>query len=110
MSGASISADQLEHSLLRAIDWVQRSQYRGYEPADGNASVLFPLTMGRVFPMQILQQCVLRSPINIRPLLGVAPHDSAIARGYMAWGYLRMCDHEDASDIRTEAAACLAWL
>ena len=102
--------DRLESSLARVIRWVQDHAYKGYEPADGNSSVLFPLTMGRVWPMRVLQQVVLRSPFNIRPLLGVARHESAIGRGYMAWGYLIMLRGGASQAIRDEVVACLSWL
>jgi rhamnogalacturonyl hydrolase YesR len=101
---------RLNESLARAIRWVQDHRYMGYEPADGNSSVLFPLTGGLVFPMRVLQQVVLRTPVNIRPLLGVRPHESAIGRGYMAWGYLVMCRRVTSPLIRNEAQACLEWL
>jgi rhamnogalacturonyl hydrolase YesR len=101
---------RLEKSLSDVVRWVQQHHYKAYEPADGNSSVFFPLTRGRVWPMRILQQLVLRSPVNIRPLLGVAPHESAIGRAYMAWGYLTLCRHPAAAAIRDEAIACLGWL
>jgi rhamnogalacturonyl hydrolase YesR len=101
---------RLEDSLSRVVRWVQRHDYKAYEPADGNSSVFFPLTGGRVWPMRILQQVVLRSPLNIRPLLGVARHESAIGRGYMASGYLTMCRRGAPAEIRQEAISCLAWL
>jgi rhamnogalacturonyl hydrolase YesR len=101
---------RVEDSLTRVIRWVREHRYLAYEPADGNSSVLFPLTRGRVWPMRVMQQVVLRSPVNIRPLVGVRPHESAIGRGYMAWAYLTMCRGEASSDIRDEAAACLSWL
>ena len=101
---------RLENSLTRAIDWVQRHNYRGYEPADGNSSALFPLTGGRVWPMRVVQQVVLRSPFNIRPLIGLRPHESAIGRGYMAWAYLVLCRRGASPEIRKEAISCLAWL
>lgn len=101
---------RLEHSLSRVVRWVQEHRYKGYEPADGNSSVFFPLTGGRVLPMRVLQQVVLRAPFNIRPLIGVRPHESAIGRGYMAWGYLLMCRHTGPSPIRNEATLCLEWL
>lgn len=102
--------ERVDRSLRRVIKWVQSHGYKAYEPADGTSSALFPLTMGRVFPMRILQQIVLRSPFNIRPLIGLRPHESAIGRGYMAWGYLIMNRHEPSSSIRNEAVSCLAWL
>src|SRR5262245_24311906 len=101
---------RLERSLQRVIDWVQSHHYRGYEPADGNASVLFSLTGGRVFPMRVLQQAVLRAPVNVRPLIGVRAHESAIGRGYMAWGYLLIYRRTGSLAIREEARACLDWL
>jgi hypothetical protein len=42
--------------------------------------------MGKPLPMRALQQIVLRSPFNIRPLLGIRLHESAIGRGYVAGG------------------------
>jgi rhamnogalacturonyl hydrolase YesR len=101
---------RVEQSLRDVVAWVQARGYQAWEPADGNASVLFPLTRGRVLPMRVLQQVVLRSPINIRPLLGVARHESAIGRGYMAWGYVRMYARTGEARLRDEAVACLDWL
>jgi hypothetical protein len=106
--GATVG--ELEKSLARAITWVQRHDYKAYEPADGNSSLLFPLTMGRVWPMRVLQQLVLRSPINLRPVLGVRRHTSAIGRGYMAWCYLTMLRRDRDVAVRDEAIACLTWL
>jgi rhamnogalacturonyl hydrolase YesR len=60
--------------------------------------------------MRLLQQAVLRAPFNIRPLLGISPHESAIGRGYMAWGYLLMYQLNRDDDVRREAIACLEWL
>jgi rhamnogalacturonyl hydrolase YesR len=101
---------QIQSSLERVITWVQENEYRGYEPADGNSSWLFPLTRGKVFPMRVLQQVVLRAPFNIRPLIGISPHESAIGRGYMAWGYLMINRLNGDDNIRREAVACLEWL
>ena len=101
---------KIEGSLGLVVSWVQRNGYRGYEPADGNLSWMFSLTGGRIFPMRVLQQVVLRAPINIRPFLGIAPHESAIGRGYMAWGYLSMYRLHGDDNTRREAIACLEWL
>lgn len=101
---------KIERSLGQVVSWVQGNNYRGYEPADGNLSWLYSLTGGRVFPMRVLQQLVLRAPFNIRPLLGISPHESAIGRGYMAWGYLLMHRSNGNDNVRREAIACLEWL
>jgi hypothetical protein len=101
---------RVEQSLDRAVAWVQARRYRAYEPADGNSSILFPLTGGQVLPMRALQQFVLRMPFNVRPFIGVRPHESAIGRGYMAWGYLVMCRNGAPARVRDEAKGCLDWL
>jgi hypothetical protein len=106
----SSNVTRVEASLARVLEWVHVNQYRGYEPADGNSSILFPLTGGRVFPMRLLQQLVLRAPFNIRPLVGVKPHESAIARGYMAWGYLAMYRRTTSVSLAEHAKTCLDWL
>lgn len=102
--------ERLERSLEQAVAWVQAHDYRAYEPADGNSSILFPLTLGRVQPMRALQQIVLRAPVNIRPLVGVGRHESAIGRGYMAWAYLLMYRRGGSERLRREAVDCLNWL
>jgi hypothetical protein len=102
--------ERLECSLKRVLAWVEDHHYRAYEPADGNSSILFPLTMGKVFPMRVMQQVVLRAPFNIRPFIGVRPHESAIGRGYMAWAYLLMYRREKSELIRQKATNCLDWL
>jgi hypothetical protein len=72
--------------------------------------MFYPLTFGQVLPMRILQQVVLRSPFNIRPLIGVARHESAIGRGYFAWGYLVRFADSGEEKWRDAAEECLQWL
>ncbi len=102
--------EAIECSLDQVVAWVKRRGYCAYEPADGNLSWLFTLTEGRDLPMRVLQQVVLRAPLNIRPLLGIAPHESAIGRGYMAWGLLNWYQLNGDEIIRKEAVGCLKWL
>ncbi len=101
---------RVRQSLEQVVAWVRRHEYTGYEPADGNASRVSALTRGRVLPMRVLQQLVLRAPVNIRGLLGIAPHESPIARGYLAWGYGVMHRQGGGDWLREEAIACLQWL
>jgi cytochrome c553 len=103
-------ARRLDDSLARVIRWVTDHDYKGFEPADGNASLLYPLTGGRIAPMRVLQQVVLRAPFNIRPFLGVRPHESAIGRGYMAWAYASIFRRTGSTAAREQARACLTWL
>jgi hypothetical protein len=110
VNGTADPATALEQSLSRVIAWVRLHEYRAYEPADGNLSVLTRLTASRVLPMRVLQQVVLRAPFNVRPFIGIRPHESAIGRGYMAAAYLVLASRDPAGDSREEAVACLDWL
>lgn len=100
----------IEQSLKKLETWVEGHNYRGYDPADGLTSCLRPLAFGNLFLDRVLMQAVWRSPVNIRPLLGVKPLDSNIGRGYMAWGYLTMLKLTSSQTCKTKAISCLEWL
>lgn len=101
---------KIKNSLNKLEKWVEDHNYKGYDPADGLTSYLRPLTFGNLLLDRILQQLIWRSPINIRPLLGVKPLDSNIARGYMAWGYLTRYKTTGDEKYRDKAETCLDWL
>ena len=97
-------------SLDRVEAWVERHDYKGYEPFDGLTSFLFPLTFRNRKACQVLQQGIRRFPLNVRPLLGVRPLDSTKGQGYMAWGYLKRYRLGKSAVHRDKALACLDWL
>lgn len=97
-------------SIQKLEKWIEDHDYKGYDPADGLTSFLRPLTFGNLFLDRLLQQLVWRSPINIRPIVGVKPLDSCIGRGYMAWGYLTMLKTTGDNSYRKKAESCLDWL
>lgn len=105
-----VRQDRYQKSLDLVLEWVRSRDYKAYEPADGNSSIFYPLTGGRVAPMRVIQQVVLRSPINIRPLMGVRPHGSAIGRGYLAWALTKRAQRTHAPATRAEAKSCFDWL
>lgn len=100
----------IEQSLKKLEKWVEDHNYKGYDPADGLTSYLRPLTFGNLFLDRLLQQLVWRSPVNIRPIVGVKPLDSFIGRGYMAWGYLTILKMTADENYRQKAVSCLEWL
>jgi hypothetical protein len=97
-------------SLKNLEKWVEDHDYKGFDPADGLTSYFRPLTFGNLFMDRLLQQLVWRSPINIRPLVGVKPLDSCIGRGYMAWGYITMFKITRNETYKDKAVFCLEWL
>lgn len=100
----------LEQSIFKLEKWIEDHDYKGYDPADGLTSYLRPLTFGNLFLDRVLLQVVQRSPINLRPLLGVKSLDSFIGRGYMARGYLTMFRITGQEEYKQKAVACLEWL
>lgn len=106
----AISRKRLQESIDAVQGWVERSEYRGWEPFEGLSSWARPLTFGNVFLMRCLQQLVRQSPINLRPILGIKKKESTKGRGYMAWGSLYL--HKATGDSRYLRVATeqLDWL
>lgn len=104
------SRQRIHESLLSVQRWVEKADYKGYEPFDGLSSPLHELVRGQLLAERILQQAVRQSPINIRPLLGIRPLESTKGRGAMAWGYLALFKTTGDPSYKTKALACLDWL
>jgi hypothetical protein len=102
--------EKLEKSLRLVQSWVEERGYKGYDPGDGLTSYLRPLALGNLLGERILQQAIWKSPVNLRPLLGVVPLDSTKGRGFMAWGYALLNRVSADERSRKKAYACLNWL
>jgi len=100
----------IDKSLHAVRIWVEQRGYKGYDPGDGLTSFLRPLTFGNQFAERLLQQAIWKSPINVRPIVGVAPLDSTKGRGFMAWGYTLLYRATRDESYQQKAAACLEWL
>jgi rhamnogalacturonyl hydrolase YesR len=105
-----LDRDETKRSLDLVQAWVERHQYRGYEPFDGLSSWARPLTFGNLLGQRLLQQMVRQSPLNLRPLMGITPKDSTKGRGYMAWGYLTLYRATGQEWYLEKAIHCLRWL
>lgn len=102
------------HTISDSLDAVQRyveaRGFRGFDPGDGLTSYLRPLTFGNLFAERLLQQAIWKSPVNIRPLVGVKPLDSTKGRGFMAWGYLLRHRLDRSQAHLSRALENLDWL
>jgi hypothetical protein len=107
---ASGALPQVQRSLQSLDEWVRSNDYSAYDPGDGQMSYLRHLTFGSMTLERLVTASVLRTPFNLRPLLGIQPHRSTKGMGYMAWGYLRW--YRVSRDERHAEAArhCLEWL
>jgi len=106
----SLSNEQLFESLTKVQNWVEKHDYRGYEPFDGLSSWFRPLAFNHEFLERLLQQLIRQCPFNIRPLMGVFPKDSTKGRGYMAWGYLYLYRTLNDQNYLKKADSSLQWL
>ena len=97
-------------SLDRLMRWIEENHYRAYDPGDGQMSYLRNLAFGSRTLHRLLTASVLRSPLNIRPLLGIKPHTSTKGMGYVAWGYLRLFQSTGDERYALKARKCLDWL
>lgn len=104
------SRGRIVESLRNVERWVRDHHYRGYEPFDGLSSYLRPLTFRSLFLDRVLMQLVRRSPVNLRPFLGIKPLDSTIGRGYMGWGYATMFKVTGEQRYAQKVRDCLDWL
>ena len=102
---------QVYQSIRRVSDWLQKSEYRGYDPFDGlNARSLRPLTFETNLLRTVLQQGVRRFPLNLRPLLGVAKSHSSKGMGFLARGFIRLHQATGERVWRDKAEFALGYL
>ena len=102
--------EKLALSIQEVVRWVEEHNYRAYDPGDGDQSFLRYFTLNAHFPRRLLTAAVLRAPFHIRPWIGIRPHTSTKAMGYMGWGYVKMYALTGAESQRRQAETCFDWL
>ncbi|NLT68284.1 MAG: hypothetical protein GXX84_16900 [Acidobacteria bacterium] len=105
-----LSQSELWQRLSRLASWIERNNYRGYEPFDALLSPLRPIAFRRPYMERLLIQAVRQCPVNLRPLLGIEPHESSMGRGCMASGYLSLYRFTGSPEYLEKANVCLEWL
>lgn len=101
---------RLEVSLENVARWVERHEYRAYDPGDGQLSVLRHFTFNQFVMKRLLTAAALRAPFNIRPWIGTPAHTSTKGMGYMAWGYVKQFARTGEERHAGRARHCLDWL
>ena len=102
--------DRVQESIQRVVSWVERNNYRAYDPGDGSMSPLRHLTFNVHFLRRLLTAMVLRTPIHMRPWIGIQPHTSTKGMGYFGWGYTKMWTLTRDESYRHRADSCFEWL
>src|ERR1700687_2181717 len=106
----NIMSKAVQDSIDGVIRWVETHNYRAYDPGDGDLSFLSYFTLNVHFLRRLLTAAVLRSPVEIRPWIGIRPHTSTKGMGYMGWGYTKMWALTGAEDYERRAEYCFDWL
>jgi hypothetical protein len=100
----------VEAAVAKIRRWGEGRDWRGFDPYDGLNSPAAPvLTFGTRAGRRLLTQAVKRSPLNLRPLLGIKPEWNAKAIGLVASGYARLSAPGDET-AASQAERWLAWL
>lgn len=85
---SSATRETLMQALRATLDWSRQRNYLGFEKHDAlNSPALLRLCGGRRIARLVAIQAVMRSPVNLRGLLGVRPHHNAkgLALFSQAW-------------------------
>jgi hypothetical protein len=102
---------KIHESLARLVNWLEVHDYRGYDTFDGLSSrIARPLTFETKLLRTVLQQGVRRFPLNLRPLLGIAPARSTKGMAFVARGYIRLHQATGEQVWADRAKEALAWL
>jgi hypothetical protein len=100
----------IDAAVARIRAWGEARDWRGYDPYDAlNSPAAGLLTLGRPLGRRLLTQVVKRSPLNLRPLLGIKPGVNSKAIALVASGYARLAAAGD-DTARDEAVRRLDWL
>jgi hypothetical protein len=102
---------EIFRSIVRLDRWLERHDWKAFDPFDGLSSRYAAfLTGGRPRLRIALQQANRRFPLNVRPLLGIAPARSSKGMGFLARGYLALYKATGDETYRKRAELCLRWL
>lgn len=100
----------VEEAIGRIRAWGEDRDWRGYDPYDGlNTPFARLLTLETRLGKRLLTQAVKLSPVNLRPLLRIAPDWNQKAVALVASAYTRLAG-AGVPDAGTNAARWLDWL
>ena len=103
-------SEAIEQAVGRIRAWGEERDWRGYDPYDAlNSPAARALSLGTPLGRRLLTQTVKLAPVNLRPLLRIAPARNAKAVALVASGYARLARAGDPG-ARPQAERWLDWL
>jgi rhamnogalacturonyl hydrolase YesR len=108
---SKVSKDDILDSIGRLANWLENSDYRGYDTFDGlSAQYVRALTFETKLLRTVLQQGVRRFPINLRPLLGIPRSRSTKGMAFLAKGFMRLQQATGDNSWDDKAESAFQWL
>lgn len=98
-------------ALAAVFAYAERRRYRGYSKYDAlNSPIVRALCLGLPPLKWAASQAVMRSPVNLRPLLGVRKGVNPKGMGVFALAYLVAEEATGDPPLLDRARSCLDWL
>ncbi|WP_363464503.1 hypothetical protein [Halogeometricum borinquense] len=94
----------------RSLEWARERDYAGYDPYDGLNSPILSSVATNWFTRLVAIHGVNKSPVNLRPLLGIEPERNPKGIGLFASACLRLYEATGKETYLTEAEQLLEWL
>ena len=111
MHDIQAAIERIREAAGRLDTWIEREGFKGWDPHDAlNSPLLKRLTFGRRLPGIAWVQLVKRSPLNLRPLLGVPKGYNPKGMGLFLASYLRKYRMSKDARHREQARFFADWL
>jgi polysaccharide biosynthesis protein VpsJ len=99
------------HAVDSIRRWGEENDWQGYDPYDAlNSPAARWLTLGTSLGRRLLTQAVKRSPVNLRPLLGIPRGWNPKAVALVASGYARLAAARRDESAVAQGRRWLDWL
>jgi len=103
--------DRVLAACRRVLDYAETRDYAGYSKYDSlNSPFIRAISLGIPLLRFVTQQVVMRSPVNLRPLLGVKKSKNPKGVALFALAYLNLYAALGEVEAASQARRCLEWL
>lgn len=104
-----MQAELYTKALGQLMSYVEREEFKGYDPYDTLNSPFKFSKLGK-WPPVIATQIQKRNWINIRPLLGIKKEYNPKAIGLFLYGYCLLQQHDKSKDHSRQISFCFNYL
>ncbi|MFP4400557.1 MAG: delta-aminolevulinic acid dehydratase [Candidatus Woesearchaeota archaeon] len=99
----------ISESIQKLDNWIEKNGWEGYDPYDGLKSYLKNITFNK-YLRTALVQANKRSPVNIRPILGIKKGINPKGMALFASAYLNLYKKTNNQNYKIKAEHCLNYL